>query len=60
MAKWIDQCGYVSEDYDRIYFTGEGALRYIQDIRGSFLQMKKNAPSAKEPYSFVPVVPDFL
>lgn len=60
MAKWIYELGYLSEDFDRIYFTGEGAMRYIQDIRGSFLQMKLNAPSAKEPYSFIPVTPDFL
>ena len=46
------------DDYDRLYFTGEGAMRYKTDIRGSFLQMRKG--TAKQPLVFIPVVPDFL
>ena len=58
MATWIDRMNNLVDDYDRIYFTGEGAMRYQQDIKGAFLQMRKGTD--KEPLVFVPVVPDFL
>ena len=59
MATWIEKVGNLTEDYDRIYFTGEGAMRYVADIRGAFLQMRKTDTKTKD-IPFVPVVPDFL
>lgn len=58
IGTWIDKMGNLVDDYDRLYFTGEGAMRYKTDIRGSFLQMRKG--TAKQPLVFIPVVPDFL
>lgn len=58
IADWINKDGSLENDYDRLYFTGEGAMRYVRDIRKSFLQMKKTVTN--EGYSFVTVVPDFL
>ena len=63
IADWINKDGSLVEDYDRLYFTGEGAMRYVHDIRNAFLQMKKETgkkEGTNEGYSFVPVVPDFL
>jgi hypothetical protein len=56
VASWIENMDILSDDYDRIYFTGEGAIRYQSDIKNVFLQMVKGA--TKQP--FIPVQPDFL
>lgn len=58
MAEWIHKSQNLEEDYDRIYFTGEGALKTIPDLGRSFLVMKKE--DTKNGYSFVPKVPDFI
>lgn len=58
MATWITKADNLVDDYDRIYFTGEGAMRYVSNISGAFLQMRKG--TAKQPLVFVPEKPDFL
>ncbi len=51
------------EDYDRIFFTGEGLIRNKAkddtDFRDCFLKMVK-APRTKAKYVFVPAEPDFI
>lgn len=60
IATWIDKMNNLVDDYDRIYFTGEGAMRYQTDIKNSFLQMRKGTGKQSQPFNFIPVVPDFL
>ena len=57
-AEWIVKSGRLEEDYDRIYFTGEGALKTIVDTKKAFLGIIKD--TSKQGYTFIPQEPDFL
>lgn len=60
IAYWIGRVGNLSDDYDRIFFTGEGIFRHndIKKKKKLFLKMKE-LPGDKG-IEFVPVEPEFL
>ena len=63
MAEWILQSGALSGDLDRVYFTGEGAVRTIgRNLSDCFLQMEdtRDNPKSRMDYNFLAVKPDFL
>ncbi len=58
MADCIQASENLFDDYDRVYFTGEGALKTIPDVKKCFLVMKRE--NTEKGYSFVPKEPDFM
>lgn len=60
VADFIHSSGILSEDYDRIYFTGEGVVRAArdgEDVSKSFLKIRDNGDGT---YDFEPAAPDFI
>ena len=59
VADYISRAGILADDYERIYFTGEGAIRQTadEDVCDCFLQMRDLNGDG---YDFVSVVPEFM
>jgi len=55
----IHSSGLLKEDYNRIFFTGEGIMRVVNSAKDAYLCMVEDA-SKKEGYSILAVEPDFL
>ncbi len=60
MAYWITRMGNLTDDYGRIFFTGEGIFRHnnVKKTKKLFLGLKEL--SGDKGVEFVPVVPDFV
>lgn len=60
MARRIHAFGAFKEDYDRIYFTGEGAVRKAKTSKLAHCFLRMEEDNSEEGYSFKPVTPDFI
>lgn len=62
VGKWIEETGTLYDDLDRIYFTGEGALRNVKSdsIKKKFLRLVKPKKKGEVAVDFEAVVPDFI
>lgn len=58
-ASWIQKDGTLKEDYDRIFFTGEGALTATGKLDGNFLRLMAD-PKDPSGFSIIPAEPDFI
>ena len=60
MTRRIHANGSLIDDYDRLFFTGEGAVRLAKTskLTGCFLRMQQD--NSENGYSFAPVTPDFI
>jgi len=60
MCKRIHNEGVLKDDYNRLYFTGEGVLRLSKNtkLENCFLQMVED--KSETGFSYIPVVPDFI
>lgn len=62
ITSWIhkmENVCHLKEDYDRLYFTGEGIVKNSDDISKCFLQMVEDT-TEKRGYSIVSASPDFV
>ena len=60
MAMRIHAFGDFVEDYDRIFFTGEGPMRMAKTVKlvHCFLRMAQDG--SEQGYTFIPASPDFI
>lgn len=58
-ASWIKAAGTIDDKLDRIFFTGEGALRSTEKLDGNFLKMRLD-DKAEGGFVIVPARPDFI
>ena len=60
MAELISQTGVLEELLERIYFTGEGAVRTKSSLQDAFLQLVRVDENGDRTMDFVIKHPDFL
>ncbi len=62
IGRWILQNGSLYDDLDRVYFTGEGALRNVKSdsVKKKFLRLVKPRKKGDVEVDFEAAIPDFI
>lgn len=60
IARKLHSFGILREDYDRIFFTGEGAVRSAKTAKLTHCFLRMEEDRSDEGFSFLPATPDFI